>query len=531
MSKKIYLFLFLIKINFLYSYIVLPIEILPVTDYISKETNAITKRMSHGLKTPFLVKLNIGAKSQTIPLILKPRLNHFLFTSSKPLLNATINYTNKIFYNFSITYSILYNETSQLIGSCQKYVKNKTNPIAEQICSSNETMVFYSDINFKTNKSYSGINFNLGRNSIDNINGLVGLNIFDENNKNSTSFLSILKSKGIINNYNWYLDFADYNNGKLIIGALPHEINGTNCSKNHIVYANSNPNASSNFLEMKFDKIYFKNISNNNSNVYFYNETVEFVFDSNYIEGTTQFSNYISLVLDKFIKAKTCHKRTFTGFDDEFQGLTSKYNFYTCTKANVTIAQLVQIIPSLFFYSSEMDTTFEITPDRLLKTIGSYIYINITFNQANKWKIGKPFLSEYKLAFNPGERKIIYYNKFKNITNNTGNNDTDIIIDNNITENNSSDNIEDYTNNSKDKVYKLMIMVPLIIYLCAGPIILAFKQIMKKNDEESSDEYKNIDNKKNNEKDNKIGILLAEDNNSNENNKVDKNNEEKNIIN
>ena len=169
-----------------------------------------------------------------------------------------------------------------------------------------------------------------------------------------------------------------------------------------------------------------------------------------------------------------------------------------------------------------MDTTFEITPDRLLKTIGSYIYINITFNQANKWKIGKPFLLEYKLAFNPGERKIIYYNIFKNITNNTDNNDTDI---------NSSDNIEDYTNNSKDKVYKLMIMVPLIIYLCAGPIILAFKQIMKKNDGESSDEYKNIDKKKDNEKNNKIGILLAEDNNNNENNKIDKNNEEKNIIN
>ena len=518
MPNTIYLFLFLIKINFLYSYIVLPIEVLPVTNYISKETNAITKTMSHGLITPFLVKLNIGAKLQTIPLILKPRLNHFLVTSSKPLVNATINYTNKIFYNFTKTYSILYNQASEKVGTCQKFVKNKTNPISEQICSSNETMVFYSDFNFTTNKSYSGVNFNLGRNSIDNINGLVGLNLLDENNKNSTSFLSILKSKGIINNYYWYLDFENYNNGKLIIGALPHEINGTNCSEDHIVYANSKPNASSNFLEIKFDKIYFKNISNNNSDVYFYNETVEFVFDSNYIQGTTQFSNYISLVLDKFIKAKTCHKRTFTGFDEEFQGLTSKYTFFTCTKQNVTKEQLVQIIPSLFFYSSEMDTTFEITPDQLLTTIGSYIYINITFNQANKWKIGKPFLSTYKLAFNPEEGKIIYYNKFKNITNNTENNDT-------------NDNIEDYTDNSKDKVYKLIIMVPLIIYLCAGPIIIAYKQIMKKNDGESRDVYKNIDIKEDNEKDNKIGILLAEENINNDNDKVDKNNEEKNIIN
>ena len=518
MSKKLYLFIILIKINILYSYIVLPIEVLPVNNYISKETTALTKIMSYGFKTPFLAKINIGAKLQIIPLILKPSSNQFIISSSKPLVNATINYTSKIFYNLTKNYSVLYTES--LTGKCTNFKKTITNnPIAEQICLANETMNFYLDINYTTNKSYSTVNFNLAKNPIDNISGLIGLNLLDENKKNTTSFLSILKSKDIINNYYWYLDFgkSDYSIGKLIIGALPHEINGTNCSANDIVIANSNPNVSSNIWEMKFDKIYYKNISNNNS-IYLYNETVELAFDSNYIIGPESLNISISSNLNRLIVAKVCHKRIFTGFDDEFQGVTSKYTFYTCTKPNVTVAQLTELIPSIFLYSSEMNTTFEITPQRIIWEYGNYIYINITFSQvaqnSNKWKLGKPFIFENKLAFNSDGGKIIYYNKLKNVANNTINNTIE-------------DNTEE-EKNSNQKVYKLLIIVPLIAYLCAGPIVYAFKQIMKKS--ESNDNYKNIENKKDNDCDDKIGILSSEKDNNN-GNKKDNNNEEKNIIN
>ena len=499
--KKISIFLIIIQINVFYSYIVLPIEVLPVNNYISKhKKNSVEEIMSRDFMTPLLTKISIGTKLQTIPLLLKPKSNYFLFSSSNPLENQTINYTIKEFYNLQKTYSKLYNEsvstTYKSSGACQKgTIKNKK-PIAEQICPSTETFSFVIDINDTQVKrqSYKAVNFDLGKNPKDKINGIIGLS--------QTSFLSILKSKNIINNLNWYFDFDSWNSttGKLVIGTLPHEINETNCLEEDITYTNTNQNISTNFWEMHFDKIYFQNPADN-KNIDFINQTIEFAFDSNYIIGTSAFKKYFLLILNELIKEKICIKKIFTGYNDEFQNITSNYEFYICKKENITIDKLSEIVPSLFFYSIEMETTFEITKVQILKEIGNYIYINIIFNQdeknSDKWILGKPFIFKYKFIFNSNEGKIAFYNPLKNKKNDT---------ENNTEENNS--------NNSNDKVYKLLIIIPLIIYLCAGPIIVALKQITNKNE--------NKDDKNEKLNDNKIEILPNEENT--ENTKEDKNN-------
>ena len=133
--KKISIFLIIIQINVFYSYIVLPIEVLPVNNYISKhKKNSVEEIMSRYFMTPLLTKISIGTKLQTIPLLLKPKSNYFLFSSSNPLENQTINYTIKEFYNLQKTYSKLYNEsvstTYKSSGACQKGTNKNTKPIA-----------------------------------------------------------------------------------------------------------------------------------------------------------------------------------------------------------------------------------------------------------------------------------------------------------------------------------------------------------------------------------------------------------------
>lgn len=226
------------------------------------------------------------------------------------------------------------------------------------------------------------------------------------------------------------------------------------------------------------------NNSNNNSNnsIFFYNETVELNFESNLIIGTSEYKNYLLSNLDDLIKNKNCSNVTFSGYEDEFQNISSNYEFFFCNKSQ-TLDRLNKIISSLYFYSSELNTTFEIEKDILLKENGNNTYINIIFNKdeekSNKWILGKPFSFKYQLIFNSNSGTIAFYNKFKKIKNDT---------ENHIVE-----------KKSKDTVYKLLIIIPLIIYICAGPIIVAIKQLMNKKQNEDNEEEK-------------IGILNEEGN-------------------
>ena len=158
--------------------------------------------------------------------------------------------------------------------SCLKYTNNLS--IAEEICNFNDTFSFNNNLKRAKSKAKKIINFNLARNSKINITGLIGLNLYDENNNEiKTNILSILKANKAINYYYWYFDFNkwDDENGKLVLGDYPHNLKVPNCSLNDLVYANLGKN-----FEIEFDKIYFINKINNET-ISFYYENIEFNFD------------------------------------------------------------------------------------------------------------------------------------------------------------------------------------------------------------------------------------------------------------
>ena len=260
---------------------------------------------------------------------------------------------------------------------------------------------------------------------------------------------------------------------------------------------------------MEFDKIYFINKINNEI-ISFYYENIEFNFDSNVIIGTNKYKRFLLLILNDLINQNNCTKSNITMYEDEFLNINSTYDFYYCNNDNETINALNESIYSLYFYSSELDYTFEITKDQIIRTINDKIIINILFNnnenKANKWILGKPFIFKYKLVFIPQKKnsRLGFYNIYKNQIKNDSNN----IIDNNTNTNtnNHSDVINNEKKDSMEKVYKLIIIIPLIIYLCFGPIIITWNKLKsKKND--LNDNIKNIDK----EDDNKVGLINEDD--------------------
>ena len=488
MLKFLFIIIIFIEIYLVNCYIVLPITILPEQYYLSKnETNNYSKQMSREFFTPLITSFEIGTPKQSISLLIKPKKNYLILNSLNTLASPKINYTVKNIYDFK-NFSKFYNEKNSTTYNLSSTLKcttltasnNINKPIAEQICPSIETLYFCEDLNdTKKTSIKNNIDFYLTRNTLDNITGVIGLNLNlpDENKQTPKSFLSILNESKIINNYNWYFDFDNWDNksGNLIIGALPHEIkNNSFNKKNWNLYLKKNENISMNYYEMKFDQIYFIDKTNNKEYNFTADKAIEFNFESNLIVGTNEFKNYFeSILIDLKNQNVTCNLSNFFGYEDELSSKSYLYEFYFCEAKNNTMEKLKKKISSLYLYSAEMNYTFEITKDEILKTVDDTIYINIIFNaNITKWILGKQFIFNNKLVFDSLDGTIGFYKKEKK------------------------------KNKNNDKIYKLLIIIPLIIYLCAGPIIIVAK-LLRKNDKDKKEE-KNTDDEENNLKQNII---------------------------
>ena len=488
----------ILEINLFQCYIVLPIETLPKENYMSEISddglNTLEAHISSELKSPILTRIEIGTPAKEIPLLVKPKTNDFLFTSINPLANAKIQY-NKTFYDFSKNFAIFFDEqkSQSFITEGELVINAITNsnvPVAEGTSPCTETFSFYNNIDMKNENKIKKekLKFTLVKNVKDDITGLIGLNILEENtNKEKpNSFLNVLKSEKLIDDYHWYFDFDIWNNtnGKLILGLPPR--NNTS-----LVYASTTSN--SKFWEIKFDKIFFEN--KNKEKIIFNDETIEFSFDSNVIIGTNKYKKYLEEIISEFISGKICKNAEISSFYDEFNNATRVYDYYYCNNNIETKNKLNELISPLYFYSNELNYTFEISKDQILKEINDIIYINIFFSKTtNKWILGKPMIFKYKLIFNQNLGKIGILKK-------SNNEDDD-------KQNKSSENKEN--NGSNDIIFKHFIIVPLIIYLCAGVIIVVIQNYFNKKSDQDQliDDYKDIDNaKKEEDKDNNIGII------------------------
>ena len=206
---------------------------------------------------------------------------------------------------------------------------------------------------------------------------------------------------------------------------------------------------------MKFDKIY---IINNDTKIYFDNE-VEFIYDSKIIIGDHEYEKYLLNKIDFLIKTKKCFNDTIRDF--EYFGIM---HFYYCKKDEEIKKKLQKIIPTIYFNSKDFNYTFEINSDEILREKEEYIYIQILFNDiTRKWSLGRVFSLKYKFVFNQDLGQIGFYK------------------------------MKDGSNSSKN--LKVVLQVGIIFLLCSFLIFLGIqigkilKKTRKKRANELTDEY------------------------------------------
>ena len=406
--KLFFRIIILLYLNYLYCIIVLPLDTLPRENYeLIYEINSPKDIIDQENRNSLFTTYEIGTPVQKVPLIMKPKLNFYTITSVFPVPNSEIDKYHKKFNfsdNFFIKYDF-YNEiksNSSIINWCRE----SEYYIAEECCSVNDTIIFYTNINMD-NKLIKNINFEMMRNVEDNITGEIGLNIYDELGRSYNTFLGILKKNDLIDNYNWYFDFDSWNNkkGKLVIGSLPHEDYPNIYSEDNLYYTPSVQLSRLSYMEMKFDKVYI----NNNENKILLNTQAELRYDSNIIIGDLNYEKYILPKIDYLIKQEKCFNNTVRDF--EYYHL---YNFYYCINEKNIKNKIIEIFPSIYFYSNDFNNTFEININELLFEKDNYIYIPIIFNDiTRKWSLGKVFSLKYKFVFNQDKKQIGYYKSLK----------------------------------------------------------------------------------------------------------------------
>ena len=399
----IFILCFLSKYKYIENAVILPVNVFNKENFtISNNENNISH--SNIIKNYYFnslyIDFEIGTPSQKVSLLINSHNQDYKIINSN-----TSNETNyKKSYNiFNESKSSTYKTEGckDIIGVLEDI---------ETICKSNDTFIFYKDINNKNKINCNSLYFKLTKDIESDIPGEIGLGPFDSNLDEENNILKILKNNNVINTYFWYFDFEYWNDtkGKIIIGDLPHIISPNKYSEDPLMLANI-------FIEssyirnwkFEFDKIYI------NKNYLFFKK-VELVFDSDIIIGTEELeSEFGYSFFNNFTKNENFYNDTFKPNDN----LYTKYRFYYF---DISLKEtLYKLIPSIKFESKALNYTFEITNDELFIIKGNYIYLKIVFpitKMQEYFVLGRTFTLKYPFVFNPDLKQIGFYKKENNNT-------------------------------------------------------------------------------------------------------------------
>ena len=236
--------------------------------------------------------------------------------------------------------------------------------------------------------------------SSDPYEGVMGLQLPYLNSEAEYNLVNSLKSKKVINSYNWFLNFdnMDKNEGKMYIGALPHIIDNR-YEENRLKTASTAKNGANMHWGMEFSETkYGENIKLKKS----YQAYIH--FDFGLIQGPNELKEILdSEFFDYYLKEKIC-------FKDEF-GI-QKDIFYYCK--NVKEFDITKF-KSIYLKNIELEYIFEFNYKDLFYYSNDTIYFLMLFREVdiNNFFIGELFLKKYNLVFNQESKKIGYYTYIK----------------------------------------------------------------------------------------------------------------------
>ena len=393
-------------INNVLSRIVLPLKILPRNNYkLLYPINSSYDLIDNENRQSFYTVFEIGKPKQIIPMILKPKSNFFILT------NICSNLTNITFDDFFIKYNFSKEFMSEYDYYCSlksntsilNYCRDSEYYYADKYCSYNDHFIFFEDFNMK-NKT-ANINFETVEKMADNITGEIGLNVYNRDGRSYNSFLGVLRLNKLIDNYNWYFDIdsSDKKVANLIIGSLPHEDFPSLFRKDDLIYTETPAISPEEFMQLKFTRVFMVDSHNI---TYEFNAQGELVYDSNIVLGDLKYKSYL---LEKMKNLMNEEKKCFIDIIKDFD-TNRNLSFIYCKKEKKVLDKLKDIIKTINFYSMNLNYTFELTQEEIIKEIKDYIFIQVLFSDiGSRWNLGKLFTLKYKFVFNQENKVIGFY--------------------------------------------------------------------------------------------------------------------------
>ena len=375
---------------------------------INKFTKTPEKYFSELFTNELKITLKVGTHRQSIPCYLN--LNaHTLYISGS---NSDLKSGQPRYEEYKST---KYTNTSSTISSQSFYVIGM--PSIDEICiNDNQVMdlkFYLAKSKFSSNDLMYSCMIGLGYEEV----------FYDDDDAEGylteiESFLTQLKNQNLINKKVFYLKYNEDNeNGEIVFGAYPHELND---------------NYPDNYDEQDYiegDNVYTSDIQivwsikgyiySGEKLLFNYVSSIDFELNQGFIIGSY---SYKKDVLNNFFSDKISKGECFT---QEIYQQKKAFDCFYCKK-NIDITKLEKLLIIL----DKIKYKIEFTYDDLFTLNGDYFYFNVLFTQEeddfkNDFILGKPVFKKYPLVFNFIRRseKIGFYNNlsFKRRTQNIEN--------------------------------------------------------------------------------------------------------------
>ena len=392
------------------------------------------------------INLKIGTHRQSIPCYLNINIQTFYISGS----NSDLIKTQPKYEEFK---SSKYKNISNKITSESFYVNGI--PSIDEICLNNDIVTQLKFYLAKTKFSQKELSYScvlgLGYEEI--------LYNDDGEMKGIESFITQMKNNNIIADKIFFIGYNDENdNGEIIFGAYPHEINSKyykSCKENDYIEIEHPANeieviwSVKGYVYVGEDKI-FKYLS-----------PIFFELNQGFIIGSYNYKLKIEKnFFNEKISKNDCFKREIYIQKNFYDGYYCKKNVDITKFENLTII-IDKISYKIEFLNKDLFTENE-----------EYLYFNVLFTQEedtlkNSFILGKPFFKKYPVVFNINRKKekIGFYNNLF-ITDENGNH---------IIHNNENDN----SNNNNKLTFILIIIGISILGLLIYIIVKYFKRPRK----------------------------------------------------
>ena len=350
------------------------------------------------------------------------------------------------FYTFE--FSIYHRKNKRYFNQTTLYKRNNSktfetinykNP-SRKVQYFKEQVSFYTDLNFENTIKVKDLLFSFIENSRDkkevNDDSLcinIGLQLSENSddkkyNKDlNTNLIIQLKQKSIISTYSFNFHFQKITineedfDGFIVLGNEPHQYLKNSYNEQQLFKTLAFKKDNQLSWDMHFNKVFYLRGTNFkktiDKNIDFYNQGT-LSPSSSLIVGTLNYEENIKFeYFQELISFGKCRR--------ESKQFTI---FYYCYK-NKTTEEDLKKFPTLNFYNSELDYTFELTYKDLFFEKGNFIYFYIIFYNfpedaqnyfwsfISRWELGMPFMRKYFFTYDYDGKYIGFYNTKKIIIN------------------------------------------------------------------------------------------------------------------